>query len=42
MAEFLSSIGYEHWVIHVLLALPILAMPVILFAPVPPVSAPNS
>ncbi|MES1258953.1 MAG: NADH-quinone oxidoreductase subunit M, partial [Gemmatimonadota bacterium] len=34
MASFLASIGYEHWVIHVLLGLPILAMPVILFAPV--------
>ena len=31
MADFLASIGYEHWVIHVLLLLPILAMPVILF-----------
>ncbi|HEY4321226.1 MAG TPA: NADH-quinone oxidoreductase subunit M [Gemmatimonadales bacterium] len=34
MSEFLASIGYGHWIIHVLLALPVLAMPVILFAPV--------
>ncbi|MGH7594213.1 MAG: hypothetical protein ACRELE_10245, partial [Gemmatimonadales bacterium] len=33
MAALLASIGYEHWIIHVLLALPMLAMPVILFAP---------
>ncbi len=33
MAAFLASIGYEHWVVHVLLALPILAMLVIPFAP---------
>src|ERR1017187_1304821 len=33
MAALLAAIGYEHWIIHVLLALPIVAIPVILFAP---------
>jgi NADH-quinone oxidoreductase subunit M len=33
MAGFLASIGYEHWIIHVLLGLPIIGMPIILFAP---------
>ena len=34
MADVFAAIGYEHWVIHVLLGLPILAIPLILFAPV--------
>jgi NADH-quinone oxidoreductase subunit M len=34
MANFLESIGYSSWIIHVLLALPVMAMPLILFAPV--------
>lgn len=34
MTHFLASIGYEHWIIHVLLALPLLGMPLILIFPV--------
>ena len=34
VAPFLNSIGYSTWIIHALLLLPVLAMPVILFAPV--------
>ncbi|MGH7582887.1 MAG: hypothetical protein ACREL5_06670, partial [Gemmatimonadales bacterium] len=33
MASFLASIGYAHWIIHVLLLLPVAAIPAILFAP---------
>ena len=34
MNAFLAAIGYEHWILHVLLALPLLAMPLILVFPV--------
>lgn len=34
MQAFLSGIGYEHWILHVLLLLPILSMPLILVFPV--------
>ena len=34
MPQFLASIGYEHWILHVLLALPLLAIPFILILPV--------
>ncbi|MEP6589682.1 MAG: NADH-quinone oxidoreductase subunit M [Gemmatimonadota bacterium] len=34
MTQFLASIGYGHWIIHVLLLLPLLAIPLILVFPV--------
>jgi NADH-quinone oxidoreductase subunit M len=34
MQAFLAAIGYEHWILHVLLALPLAAMPLILVFPV--------
>ncbi|MES2305857.1 MAG: NADH-quinone oxidoreductase subunit M [Gemmatimonadota bacterium] len=34
MTQFLASIGYEHWILHVLLLLPLLAIPLILVFPV--------
>ena len=34
MTAFLAAIGYEHWILHVLLALPLAAMPLILVFPV--------
>lgn len=34
MNAFLASIGYEHWILHLLLALPILAIPLVLMMPV--------
>jgi NADH-quinone oxidoreductase subunit M len=34
MIQFLNSIGYEHWILHVLLGLPLLAIPLVLLFPV--------
>jgi NADH-quinone oxidoreductase subunit M len=34
MAAFLASLGYERWILHVLLLVPLLAIPVVLAAPV--------
>lgn len=34
MTQFLALIGYEHWILHVLLVLPLLAIPLILVFPV--------
>jgi NADH-quinone oxidoreductase subunit M len=34
MESLLTAIGYEHWIIHVLLALPIAALPLVLIMPV--------
>lgn len=34
MNAFLGSIGYEHWILHLLLVLPILAIPLVLVMPV--------
>ncbi len=33
MTALLAAIGYQHWVVHVLLVLPLLGMPLILFFP---------
>lgn len=34
MNTFLASIGYEHWILHLLLILPMLAIPLVLVMPV--------
>jgi NADH-quinone oxidoreductase subunit M len=33
VTAFLASIGYEHWILHVLLLLPLAALPVVLLCP---------